>query len=173
MTGPSRTNSFQSTSIVTTNSVRIILCAAGWIVSAWGIAGCRSTEAPTLLPASHSIRSEQLLVMSDFKLPKDHALIEDLTQLRNSVASRLDLPLRHEEVVVYLFSNREQYREFLTSAYPRIAVSPRLFRGNTTRTVCLHVLGRPHSGGYSSRVYARFAACGITTRTTLAGRRFG
>lgn len=82
------------------------------------IGACRSTDKPVTLPAQHSVRSEQLLVLSDFKLPRDHPLILDLNRLRRQVSQTLDLPLRHNEVVVYLFSTETEFRQYLSTAYP-------------------------------------------------------
>jgi tRNA A-37 threonylcarbamoyl transferase component Bud32 len=82
------------------------------------LAGCRGSQNAISLPARYSVRSEQLLVLSDFLLPKDHPLIQDLTRLRRQVAESLELPLQDETVVVYLFSNELEYSQFLNATYP-------------------------------------------------------
>ena len=80
--------------------------------------GCRGPQKPIMRPARHSIRSDQLLVLSDFRLPAEHPLIEDLMQLRKQVSKSLDLPADGDEVVVYLFGNETQYRQYLGATYP-------------------------------------------------------
>ncbi|MCA9067431.1 MAG: DUF1570 domain-containing protein [Planctomycetaceae bacterium] len=70
------------------------------------------------VPTKHSVRSETLLVQSDFRLPKDHPLITDLIDLRGQVSSLLDLPEQRKEVVVYLFSNETEYTQYLNATYP-------------------------------------------------------
>ena len=80
--------------------------------------GCRSPQVPVARPNRHSVRSERLLILSDFKLSKDHPLIQDLILLRGQVASVLQLPAPRREVVVYLFSNERQYRHYLQTVYP-------------------------------------------------------
>ncbi|MCH8829358.1 MAG: DUF1570 domain-containing protein [Planctomycetes bacterium] len=81
--------------------------------------GCRGPETPALLrPARHSIRSGQLLLLSDFKLSKNHPLVQDLITLRKQVAVTLDLPAAKEEVVVYIFTTKQDYQRFLNIAHP-------------------------------------------------------
>jgi len=81
--------------------------------------GCLSQATqPLTRPAEHAVRSEQLLVMSDFELPKDHPLILDLVELRKQVARELNLSLQGEPVVVYLFRNEPEYRSFIEATYP-------------------------------------------------------
>ena len=69
-------------------------------------------------PAKHSVRSERLLVQSNFKLPKDHPLFLDMVRLREQVAAALELPAQQKEVVVYLFSNETEYTQYLDATYP-------------------------------------------------------
>lgn len=83
------------------------------------LVGCRQTYAkPISLPDQHSVRSEQLLVLSDFKLPKDHALIRDLEKLKEDIATTLDLPPQQNQVIVYLFSDEDSYRDYIKEAFP-------------------------------------------------------
>lgn len=86
------------------------------------LAGCRHTyeTKPALIaaPAKHKVRSERLLVQSDFKLPKDHALITDLIRLRGQVSDYLELPAQQKEVVVYLFTSELEYTQYLDATYP-------------------------------------------------------
>lgn len=70
------------------------------------------------VPTKHSVRSETLLVQSDFRLPKDHPLITDLIDLRAEVSEILELPEQRKEVVVYLFSNETEYTQYLNATYP-------------------------------------------------------
>ena len=81
--------------------------------------GCHHiSQRPVALPHRHKIRSEQLLVLSDFKLPSDHRLIVDLNELRQHVANSLELPLQKNPVVIYLFENELEYRQYLHVTYP-------------------------------------------------------
>ena len=50
---------------------------------------CATNRPPKVgLPAKNSIRADQLLIVSDLKLPRDHPLINDLKTLRRQVWER-------------------------------------------------------------------------------------
>eukprot|EP00913_Durusdinium_trenchii_P008891 g8357.t1 len=94
---------------------RMVWLLAGLLM----LTGCRSTAQPVVLrPARYSIRAKQLLVLSNFRLNKDHPLIHDLVTLRKQVSDTLDLPVQREEVVVYIFTNEAEYREYINVTYP-------------------------------------------------------
>ncbi len=99
---------------------------ARWIALALclacGAAGCRTQgKVPEIeLPSRHTIRGDQLLVMSDFHLPADHELIRDLKTLRLQVYEQLELPVQRQPVVVYLFDNETSYRQYLGRRYPNL-----------------------------------------------------
>jgi len=81
--------------------------------------GCKTPKRTVLTrPARHSIRFGQLLVMSNFRLPKNHPVVEDLVLLRKQVTVALDLPKQREDVVVYIFTTENAYREYLNAVYP-------------------------------------------------------
>ncbi|MCA9017497.1 MAG: DUF1570 domain-containing protein [Planctomycetaceae bacterium] len=82
--------------------------------------GCHSAakNQTVHLPARHSVSAEQLIVLSDFKLGQDHELFQDLIKLREDVAATLNIPLNSEQVTVYLFTNQEEYRNYLDMTYP-------------------------------------------------------
>lgn len=96
--------------------VPLVLCA----VLAAGMAGCRTTNTRQLVtrPVRHSIRGDNLLVLSDFRLPRDHPVIEDLMVLRKQVHQVLELPPAKLDVVVYIFRDQPEYRSFLETTYP-------------------------------------------------------
>lgn len=70
------------------------------------------------LPTRHSVQAEQLLMLSDIRLSKDHPLFQDLNQLRQDVAKQLHLPLDKGQVVVYLFSDEEKYSRYIETTFP-------------------------------------------------------
>jgi len=85
--------------------------------------GCRSTRSvlgTSSLPARHSVRSDQLLILSDFKLDPEHPLIQDLIALRQQITRTLQLPIQTREVIVYLFSDESEYERFLQVRYPQL-----------------------------------------------------
>lgn len=86
---------------------------------ALAFSGCSLARTATVgLPARHTVRAEQLLVLSDFALESTHPLIQDLVVLRKQVASTLNLPLETKQVVVYLFSDEPTYERYLRANYP-------------------------------------------------------
>jgi len=109
------------------------------LIAALALAGCRSA-AQTMrisLPARHAVRAEQLLVLSDFKLSEDHALIKDLVQLRLAIAETLELPLQQQPVVVYLFSDEPTYRKYLAATFPGLPPRRAYFVG-TSRELAVY-----------------------------------
>jgi len=81
------------------------------------------------LPGKHSIQLEQLLVLSDFKLPRHHPLVEDLRRTRESVSTTLELPPQRDEVVVYLFSGQQEYQGYLETTFPSLPARRAYFVG--------------------------------------------
>ena len=71
-----------------------------------------------MLPSRYSVRSDQLLVLSDFRLPPHHPLIENLNRLRDQVSATLNLPVPHNSVVIYMFGTEPEYRRYIAAAYP-------------------------------------------------------
>ena len=95
----------------------LLACGTVWL------AGCRGIEkTPTqefvTLPAKHSVRADHLVVVSDFKLPPGHPLVDDLVALRGTVTRTLALPEPRRDVTVYLFAGEEPYRKYLDGVHP-------------------------------------------------------
>ena len=112
------------------------------VVFSLGLSGCTIFRSPAVgLPNKHSIRSDQLLVQSDFKLPRDHKLIVELSKLRKDVASILDIKTKDREVVVYLFSDPKQYSKYLDSMYPGLPPRRAYFVGTPDELAVYAVWG--------------------------------
>lgn len=94
-------------------------------------AGCLTPSTPTAgLPARHSVKSEQLLVLSDFKLGTQDPLIAELRDLRLQVYDDLLLPEQDRRVVVYLFSDEGDYAGYMQSTYPNLPPRRAFFIGS-------------------------------------------
>ncbi|MFN9200174.1 MAG: hypothetical protein ACK5WR_19035 [Planctomycetaceae bacterium] len=91
----------------------------GLLAGLWA-AGCAGTKYTHRigLPQSHSLKAEQLQLYSDIKIEKEHPVIQDLQRLRLQMAETLDLPLGTKPVVVYLFSNELEYKQYLDTKFP-------------------------------------------------------
>jgi hypothetical protein len=98
------------------------------------LTGCQAVERPITLPVKYEVKCEgdQLLVLSNFKLQKNHELIRELSTLREQEAKILDLPLQRDPVVVYLFSTEGEYRKYMAATYPKLPPRSAYFVGTTT-----------------------------------------
>ncbi len=84
------------------------------------VAGCKTIppQPVVALPAKHSVRADHLVVVSDFKLAKDHPLLDDLIDMRKVVTRELRLPEPRRDVTVYVFAGEEPYRRYLDTVHP-------------------------------------------------------
>ena len=99
-------------------------------------------DRPVALPVRYSVPGDQLLVLSDFKLPKDHELIRELNGLRQQVTTILELPVKSDPVVVYLFDNETVYRRYMNATYPRLPPRSAYFVGTSTELAVFTHFGR-------------------------------
>jgi hypothetical protein len=102
------------------------------------LAGCQGVDRPVALPVSNKVSAEQLLVLSDFKLAKDHPLIRELSTLREQEASLLELPLLRDPVVVYLFGKEEDYRRYMSETFGLKPRSAYFMEKSSERAVYAH-----------------------------------
>lgn len=101
--------------------------------------GCAATKQSVVaLPTRHSVRSDQLLVQSDFKLPATHPLMRDLVQLRKQVSQTLDLPLGSKQVMVYLFTTELEYNQYWKANYPGYPPRRAYFVQTSTRELAVY-----------------------------------
>jgi hypothetical protein len=80
--------------------------------------GCALTSTGPALPGQSSVVRDQLIVHSDFELPRRHRLLHDLTNLRMDLGTKLDLPVSDEPIHVYLFDDADTYRQYMTRQFP-------------------------------------------------------
>ncbi len=100
--------------------VRLILalplCAA--------LAGCATwrsstqAEAAAALPDKFTVNLDQLVIHTNFALPSQHRLLQEINAERLDVASTLALPVSDEKINVYLFKDAEQFTKFIRTKYP-------------------------------------------------------
>lgn len=83
------------------------------------LSGCLATGGKSVrLPSRHTLESKQLIVLSDFTLPENHPLVDDLAEMRNQVSETLHLDLNGDAVKVYLFRDEMEYHKYLQEAHP-------------------------------------------------------
>jgi hypothetical protein len=102
------------------------MCAAG-------LGGCRSFQPPVAPPSSNTVVLEQLVVHTDFPLPKQHRLLAELAALRSDVSTKLKLPISDEPIHVYLFESQQRFREFIGRHYPSFPPRRAFFVETDTR----------------------------------------
>ncbi len=82
------------------------------------MAGCATGNQRRSLPSAHRMVSDQLVIHSDFALPRDHRLIAELTARRHEISELLEIPTVDEPINVFLFDNEEHFRTFMTQRHP-------------------------------------------------------
>jgi tRNA A-37 threonylcarbamoyl transferase component Bud32 len=105
---------------------------AGLAIAVSMCVGCQTVDHAVALPVRYSVPGDQLLVLSDFKLQKDHELIRELNGLREQVTTILDLPVKRDPIVVYLFKDETEYRRYMNATYPRLPPRSAYFVGTST-----------------------------------------
>ncbi len=78
------------------------------IALVWSGCALLRTSRPEL-PARNAVRLDQLVIHSNFELPKQHRLLEEVDALRSDVIVKLGLTTSDEPIHVYLFENAEQF----------------------------------------------------------------
>ena len=90
----------------------------------FALSGCRQLPIQSLVgesiqrPGKHSVRSDHMLLLSDFEVDSDHKLVSELERVREQVISELQLPPQRDSVVVYLFKDESSYRRYLEATWP-------------------------------------------------------
>ncbi len=96
-------------------------CAAVAMAGLSCLSGCVTlagrTSAATL-PDRHGVVLDQLVVHSNFELPGQHRLLQELNAQRADLSIRLALPISDEPIHVYLFADADRFREFMNQRHP-------------------------------------------------------
>jgi hypothetical protein len=102
-----------------THAVRAKLGFAMWAILC--VSGCASyfvKAPPPALPTRHDVVLDQLVVYSNFELPDQHRLLQELNAQRTDVSNRLALPISDEPIRVYLFADAARFEEFIRHRFP-------------------------------------------------------
>ncbi|MCA9054398.1 MAG: DUF1570 domain-containing protein [Planctomycetaceae bacterium] len=107
---------------------------AGWIFSGAAILffpGCAATrqQQTDSLPSRHAVRSHQVLLLSDQKVPGEEEVLAELGQVRARITDELGVPPGEREVVVYLFSDRDRYASYMRATHPNLPARRAFFIG--------------------------------------------
>jgi hypothetical protein len=74
-----------------------------------------------------------LVIHSDFELPSNHRLLEDIAARRIDLQEKLDLPASDEPIHVYLFEDAVEFREFVRVYHPDFPPRRAFFLETDTR----------------------------------------
>ncbi len=119
------------------------LLRSGWLVKLWilligaiGLGGC-SMAVSTVWepPGKHWLVREQLVIHSDFTMPVQHRLLEDLTARRFDLSRALGVPVSNEPIHIYLFDDADQFGQFIGQRYPDFPQRRAFFIETDTRLV--------------------------------------
>ncbi len=99
------------------------------------VAGCAQTWQATRVnvPSQHVLVRGQLEIHSDFPLPAQHRLIEELSARRQDLSRQLGLPPGGEPISVYLFEDHDRFARFMQLYYPQFPERRAFFVKTDTR----------------------------------------
>lgn len=101
--------------------------------------GCSMMRGRTPLPDAVNVEHEQLILHSDFRLPRQHRLVDELVELRHEIARELSLPTSDEPIHVYLFETARDYHGYIKQNHPELPERRAYFVETDTRlTVYTH-----------------------------------
>src|SRR5690606_33188817 len=91
-----------------------MILLAGLVLACAPISGCgfsrwRVPAAKPGLPSNHTVALDQLVIVSNFELPTQHRLLQEINAQRVDLSNELNLPVSDEAIRVYLFKDDEEY----------------------------------------------------------------
>ncbi len=81
-------------------------------------AGCTLVRQAAPLPTRGDVVRDQLMIHSDFQLPRRHRLVDELVAQRGDVVERLRLPVSDEPIHIYLFDSAKRFDAFMENSFP-------------------------------------------------------
>jgi hypothetical protein len=115
----------------------IAACACAMVVVALTfVCGCATFDAQSSAPAlpdRHGVVLDQLIVHSNFELPGQHRLLQELNAQRADLSSKLALPISDEPIHVYLFADAERFGQFMNRRFPHFPDRRAFFVETDTR----------------------------------------
>lgn len=98
------------------------------------VSGCATLWVqPVSRPEEFTVARGQLVFHSDFPLPANHRLLEELTARRVDLEERLGLPGSDEPIHVYLFENAADFKQFVHTRHPAFPPRRAFFLETDTR----------------------------------------
>ena len=114
-----------------------LLLRSAFLLSLILLVGCalarKAPEPVVQTPGATSFVREQLIFHSDFDLPRQHRLLDEVAALRVDIAGKLGIPACDEPIHVYLFESADSYGEFAHKYFPRSVPRRAFFLETDTR----------------------------------------
>lgn len=144
---PLRTDSEFVSRNSTTIHFRLILgrsvsCALMWLVFC---CGCSVTPKRTFTverPVRHNAQGNGFVIQSNFPIAEDAPLVQELNNLQTEITKTLQLPPQRDPVIVYLFSDEDSYRRYMSATWPNLPPRRAYFVG-TSRELAVYSFRSP------------------------------
>jgi hypothetical protein len=107
-----------------------LVCAC---LFAGGCATWRTNAPKVALPNRYDLPLDQLIVHSNFELPSQQRLLQELNSERIDISNKLGLPVSDEKIHVYLFKDSDQFYDFIRQKYPSFPDRRAFFVESDTR----------------------------------------
>jgi hypothetical protein len=79
-----------------------------------------TADSAAAVPSKFSFRVAPYVFISDFDVPHDQPLFQELAGMRDQIYKELQLPPGNSVVQVYLFEDHAHYQRFMQSRYPEL-----------------------------------------------------
>ena len=84
------------------------------------------------LPQKREVVRGQLVVHSDFHVPRRHRLLDDLEARREDISELLNIPISDEQIHIYLFENEASFADYMKRKHPLFPSRRAFFVKNDT-----------------------------------------
>ncbi len=110
--------------------------AIAWLLIGASVAWCGCTAWQGLraeLPVRDTVQLDQLVIHSNFEIPPQHRLLQEVNALRTDISAKLGLPTSDEPIHVYLFEDSDRFNAYIHSEFPRLPQRRAFFVETDTR----------------------------------------
>ncbi len=129
--------------------VRIIWRSIAALMICAALSGCATWHSNQTtrvdLPERFTVSLDQLVVHSNFELPTQHRLLQEINSERVDISNELNLPISDEKIHVYLFKESAAVLRIHPAKVSKLSGPEGFFSGNRYPFDRLRLLGR--SGG--------------------------
>ncbi len=95
------------------------------------------------LPMRNAVQLDQLVIHSNFEIPKQHRLLQEVNALRADIGNKLLLPTSDEPIHVFVFEDGEKFSTFIHAKYPQLP-DRRAFFVETDTRLCVYAQWGEH-----------------------------